>query len=647
MIELHGYQQDAVEGVIAAWSGNDQGNLPVVLCAPTGAGKTVIAFALMRQAESLGMRSWMVVHLNTLASQTLERMYDYGLECGLVRAEATHATHRRSLICSVQTLGARDWARLGKWEGCTSECRENCDGRDCNALYAEEFDLKRANLPDLLIIDEAHVGYKYVRRVARAVVANGGQVAGLTATPYSDFMHRQYGQLVKTASTSDLASAGVLVPPRIFHALPLYDLTKSDGSELKPRGSGEEADWTAKQVAAALKAGIVGDMPAIYQEHVRRIYDADAVPSLVSAPTIDIAQRLADAYTDHLGFKFEVVSARDGKDGLPTTNEVLERFDAGHTTGLVSVQKLAIGFDRPGVRCVVLGRPYASLTPLVQMIGRGLRSAAGKADCLVLDHGGNMQRLGPAFDHHYATGPVALEPPRRHEPASADEVFVRECDACGAHIQGSRKRCPECKVDLSKQIELEVQKARMEEYGIGPRVEVDPRLAKYIAKENEDALWYTLSCQARYDIKHNPPRDRYYRRLNYSEWMLSNWAYGQALIKYNYLKRPPDHAACTRGSCRVAVTAPRCFVEPRDWHLHPLSKPERMTGELSLLIEAARNRERSSQALQGTPLNQAANKPKSVRCKSCGEFSAIEFMRNPKAVHGIYTQCRNCRSTRA
>jgi superfamily II DNA or RNA helicase len=37
----------------------------------------------------------------------------------------------------------------------------------------------------------------------------------------------------------------------------------------------------------------------------------------------------------------------------------------------------------------------------VQMIGRGLRTAEGKADCLILDHSDNHTRLGFVTDIHH------------------------------------------------------------------------------------------------------------------------------------------------------------------------------------------------------------------------------------------------------
>lgn len=53
---------------------------------------------------------------------------------------------------------------------------------------------------------------------------------------------------------------------------------------------------------------------------------------------------------------------------------------------------LTEGFDDPGVACVLLARPTKSRPLFAQMIGRGLRLADGKSDCVVLDFTDNAGR---------------------------------------------------------------------------------------------------------------------------------------------------------------------------------------------------------------------------------------------------------------
>ncbi len=63
----------------------------------------------------------------------------------------------------------------------------------------------------------------------------------------------------------------------------------------------------------------------------------------------------------------------------------IESYKTGETKVLCNVNLFTEGFDAPETDCVVLLRPTQSRALWVQMIGRGLRTAAGKTDCLILD----------------------------------------------------------------------------------------------------------------------------------------------------------------------------------------------------------------------------------------------------------------------
>src|SRR5450830_1912481 len=77
---------------------------------------------------------------------------------------------------------------------------------------------------------------------------------------------------------------------------------------------------------------------------------------------------------------------------------------------LISVEALAKGFDVPDVGCVVDCRPLRkSLSTAIQMWRRGLRSARGKIECLLLDHSGNITRFAEDFTRIYFYGLETLD----------------------------------------------------------------------------------------------------------------------------------------------------------------------------------------------------------------------------------------------
>ncbi len=92
---------------------------------------------------------------------------------------------------------------------------------------------------------------------------------------------------------------------------------------------------------------------------------------------------------------------------------------------------LGIGFDVPDASCLILARPTLSEALHMQQMGRGIRTAAGKRDCLILDHSGNTLKHGlpihfevPELD---AGEKGQAEPRKRKEK----EPFVL-CAHCGA-----------------------------------------------------------------------------------------------------------------------------------------------------------------------------------------------------------------------
>ena len=61
---------------------------------------------------------------------------------------------------------------------------------------------------------------------------------------------------------------------------------------------------------------------------------------------------------------------------------------------LVNVDIFSEGFDCPDVEFVQLARPTLSLAKYLQMVGRGLRVAKGKKNCVIIDNVGLYRVFG-------------------------------------------------------------------------------------------------------------------------------------------------------------------------------------------------------------------------------------------------------------
>lgn len=81
-----------------------------------------------------------------------------------------------------------------------------------------------------------------------------------------------------------------------------------------------------------------------------------------------------------------------GDTPIEERREILERFRAGKLRAITNCEVLTEGWDFPELDCVIPARPTKSRALYQQIIGRGLRPAEGKKDCLILDPTDNCRR---------------------------------------------------------------------------------------------------------------------------------------------------------------------------------------------------------------------------------------------------------------
>lgn len=104
-IQLRPYQEDAIESLR---QGIRDGKRRQVLCAGTGAGKTVMAAKLLHEANRKGSYALFLVDRVALVSQTSATMDDYGIPHGIVQGENDRWMPNENVqVCSIQTLANR------------------------------------------------------------------------------------------------------------------------------------------------------------------------------------------------------------------------------------------------------------------------------------------------------------------------------------------------------------------------------------------------------------------------------------------------------------------------------------------------------------------------------------------------------------
>ena len=110
MPQLRDYQLQSIEELR---QGIAVGHRSQVLCAPTGAGKSVMAVHLIQKAKEKRSRTAFVVDRISLVDQISKMFDDYGIEHGVI--QANHWRDRKYepvQVISIGTLARRDLSRL-------------------------------------------------------------------------------------------------------------------------------------------------------------------------------------------------------------------------------------------------------------------------------------------------------------------------------------------------------------------------------------------------------------------------------------------------------------------------------------------------------------------------------------------------------
>ena len=345
-IKLFDYQEDMKERIEKAL----RLHRSVMAQMPTGTGKTYLLTAVIDSFVSNNPKEkvWIVAHRRELVSQideTVRKFHSYS------------ASNTSSLLSSVKAMSIQ-WLM-----------------RHYDEIEEE---------PGMIVIDEAHhaLAKTYKEMWERFPKA---KFLGLTATPcrlngkgFTDL----FDVLVQSWDVPEFISKGRLAT---------YDFVsiKSDGvtqrliDSLQKRGA--DGDYQNKEM----------DMLLNKKPSIERLYQSleeygKGRKGIVYAINISHAQKITKLYQEH-GVK---AIAIDSKTPATERQQDIEAFKKGDIQVLVNVDIFSEGFDCPDVEFVQLARPTLSLAKYLQMVGRGLRVAKGKKNCVIIDNVGLYRVFG-------------------------------------------------------------------------------------------------------------------------------------------------------------------------------------------------------------------------------------------------------------
>lgn len=413
-----GYQEDAVQKIVNAWTNSSSGSALVVLA--TGLGKTFVAAEALRRvaASKPNLRVVVMAHTNDIVYQ-LERAFwpflspdqPTAIVNGIERPDWTDLHHFSIVFASRDTMASA--------EG--------------NGIEFPVF--------DVAAVDECHhLGADTYERVLDALgvsTPTGPFLLGMTATPW-----RPNGEGLDHRFDAPVASIDMV-----------QGLQQGFLSNVDYRIYTDNVDWEALRnlqgdrftPKAINRTLFINQWDDAVVERTREAWAelGSRGRGIVFCGTIEHAEKVA-ARINALGFTsarpiYSRSSAGEAM-GPIERNRLLWDFADGRVGILCAVDVLNEGVDVPDINLVVFQRVTHSRRIFVQQLGRGLRLAPGKTRVIVLDFVSDVRRFAAGLELQRAldTGgptpgsPVTVDLPSRvtFHRANTDDVdgasFLRE-----------------------------------------------------------------------------------------------------------------------------------------------------------------------------------------------------------------------------
>jgi DNA repair protein RadD len=383
-ITLRPRQDQAVEDLRTAYR---SGYRAPILVAPTGFGKTATATTIMRRSVERNRRVWFLAHLREILEDTEKRLLEAKMPFGNIRAG--RSADYSQLVQIVGVKSAANRSRLPK--------------------------------PDLIIVDECHLAMaETYRRVIEA--AGRPNLLGLTGTPQrldGRGMNETFDHLVLTCSTAQLIEEGLLAPVRLF-APRLADLPTLRGK-----------DFNQEQDASILgKPAIIGDALS----HWNRLCQGRR--GVAFCCNVRHAQAVAKKWR-RAGYRAMAVHGKSDDDDR---REAIDGLRAGRLDLVACAELWIAGVDVPEIDAVIWLRRTTSVTAWLQGNGRGLRTAPGKKDLLIIDHTDNSDPS--RLDHPLIEREWSLE--GKAKKKKEQSISVKVCPKCFAAMPSAKPSCSEC-----------------------------------------------------------------------------------------------------------------------------------------------------------------------------------------------------------
>ena len=360
MFTLRKYQKDAVDAVIRDMQLD--GNSLCIL--PPGAGKSLV---IAEVANRLNKRILILAPSKEIIEQNSNKMRNYvpHYEIGIYSASMKSKQIRKFTFATI------------------------------GSVYKKPEFFKHF---DVVLIDECDLmNPKNEQGMFTSFLNEIGckKVFGFTATPYRNmvaYSKNKYGgfesaltlklinrikpdfwkRIIFNINNKELFDAGFLCP------LKYYDRSQFDHKQMPMNKSRTDFDTDKfAQNLATFRPSIIDLIKRASSKRKSVLVFCNSV-----AEAADYSRQVPNAV---------YVSGKTPKD---ERDRIIREFRQGYIKVVFNMNCLTVGFDHPELDCIFMLRPTRSLRLYYQMLGRGIRIADGKTECIVVDFTSNVKNLG-------------------------------------------------------------------------------------------------------------------------------------------------------------------------------------------------------------------------------------------------------------
>lgn len=382
MYKLRDYQEESVKAM---------NNIPInergLIVLPTGSGKTICMAELCKQ--SIG-RTLIVVISKELREQTIEKVRNMcGDDISIGSVQATlNQVDAKIVVATRQSLSSKKSNRIE------------------SMLQYGDF--------TTVIFDEVHIAVEQCLKVLQKLDTTKLKVIGFTATPYNKKMVKIFNEITYSKDILWMIENKYLIEPKAYQIE-----TTTDISSVKTVGG----EFVQSELERVINTDDRNDLIVkAYKE-----FGIDRKHTIAFASGIEHSRDLCTEFNKQ-GITCAYVDSTLTKDEREV---VLDAFRNGEYKVICNVGVLSTGYDFPEVDNVLFCRPTKSKILYIQQLGRGLRIADDKENCLVLDFKDviskhNLMDISSVFDADMLDGETPTEAIEREKKADEKEKEERE-----------------------------------------------------------------------------------------------------------------------------------------------------------------------------------------------------------------------------